>query len=159
MFHVVLHEPEIPHNAGAAGRLCLATGATLHLIRPLGFSLEDKQVRRAGLDYWKEVNVQVWDSLEDLQNAADSSARLWMISTKGGTSYWEADYQTGDYFVFGCESRGLPESLLAQNKDRLLRIPMRTESTRSLNLSTAAALVLYEAVRQQHPGGPDLSQD
>jgi tRNA (cytidine/uridine-2'-O-)-methyltransferase len=157
MFHLVLHEPEIPHNAGAAGRLCLATGSTLHLIRPLGFSLEDKQVRRAGLDYWKDVEVQVWDCLEDLQNAADSSARFWMITTKGGTSYWETDYQAGDYFILGCESRGLPESLLAQNKQRLLRIPMLPGSTRSLNLSTAAALVLYEAVRQQHAGGPDLA--
>ena len=157
MFNLVLHEPEIPHNAGAAGRLCLATGSTLHLIRPLGFSLEDKQVRRAGLDYWKDVEVEVWDSLEELRQAAPDAARFWMITTKGGTSHWDTTFQPGDYIVLGCESRGLPESLLAANVDSLVRIPMLPVSTRSLNLSTAAALVLYEAVRQHHDGGPDLS--
>ena len=159
MFNLVLHQPEIPHNAGAAGRLCLATGAKLHLIRPLGFSIDDKQVRRAGLDYWKDVDVSVWDSLDDLRAAAAASARFWMITTKAGHSYWEADYQAGDYFILGCESRGLPESLLEENRETLLRIPMLPESTRSLNLSTAAALVLFEAVRQHHSGGPNLSMD
>lgn len=158
MFNLVLHEPEIPHNAGAAGRLCLATGSTLHLIRPLGFSLDDKHVRRTGLDYWKDVEVRVWDSLADLQAAATTESRFWFLTTKSTRSHWEARYRPGDYLVLGCESRGLPESLLAENSETTIRIPMREGSTRSLNLSTAAALVLYEAVRQHHAGGVALSK-
>ena len=148
MFHLVLHQPEIPFNAGAAGRLCLATGSTLHLIRPLGFSLEDKQVRRAGLDYWKDVDLVLWDSFAAMKEAAAPEARFWFLSTKGTTAHWDAPFQEGDYLVLGSESRGLPESLLAEHSDALLRIPMQEASTRSLNLASSAAIVLYEAVRQ-----------
>lgn len=147
MFHLVLFAPEIPFNAGAAGRLCLATGSTLHLIKPLGFSLDDKQVRRAGLDYWKDVPLHIWDSLPALQ-AAFPKRRFWLLSTKGSQSHWDAQFQTGDFFLFGPESRGLPESLLTQNPDKVLRIPMQEASTRSLNLATSVAIVLYEAWRQ-----------
>ena len=147
MFNLVLVAPEIPHNAGAAGRLCRATGSTLHLVKPLGFSLEDKQVRRAGLDYWKEVALEVWDSLEDLLATAPP-ARTWFLTTKGQTAHWDVAFQPGDFLICGCETRGLPESILAQHPEQLLRIPMQEPGTRSLNLSTAAAVVLYEAWRQ-----------
>lgn len=157
MFHLVLHQPEIPHNAGAAGRLCLATGSKLHLIKPLGFSLDDKQVRRAGLDYWKDVDLQVWDSLEDLQQRAADGARFWFFTTKGTRAHWDLQFHDGDYLVFGCETRGLPESILHQHEHQLARIPMNPESTRSLNLSTSAAIALYEAVRQTHSTPPPSS--
>lgn len=148
MFSIVLVAPEIPHNAGAAGRLALATGAVLHLVKPLGFSLEDKYVRRTGLDYWKDVDVRVWESFEELQTAAGVDARFWYLSTKARRNMWEVPFTHGDYLVFGCEGRGLPESVVFAAGDQALKIPMKEGSTRSLNLSTAVAIVLYEAVRQ-----------
>ena len=151
MFHLVLVTPEIPHNAGAAGRLALATGATLHLVRPLGFSLDDKYVRRTGLDYWQQVDLHVWDSFEALRAAADPAAAFWFLSTKATQAPWHAAFKPGDYLVFGCETRGLPEPLLAGASDHTLCIPMKPGGTRSLNLATAIAVVLYEAVRQQDP--------
>jgi tRNA (cytidine/uridine-2'-O-)-methyltransferase len=151
MFHIVLIEPEIPHNAGAAGRLALATDSTLHLVEPLGFSLEDKYVRRTGLDYWQDVKLRVWKSFDELQATADASARFWFLSTKATASPWQAAFQPGDYLVFGRETRGLPENLITQAGDHALRIPMVPGSTRSLNLATAISIVLYEAARQQNP--------
>ncbi len=151
MFHVVLVEPEIPHNAGAAGRLALATDSTLHLVEPLGFSLDDKHVRRTGLDYWQDVKLHTWKSLDELQKAADPSAKFWYLSTKAKASPWEAPFKAGDYLVFGRETKGLPEELVRSQGDQSLCIPMAPNSTRSLNLSTAIAIVLYEAVRQQSP--------
>ncbi len=152
MFHIVLHEPEIPHNAGAAGRLALATGSTLHLIEPFGFSLEDKYVRRTGLDYWHQVNLRVWKSFSELEASAGGGARFWFLSTKAAASPWSTRFQAGDYLVFGRETRGLPENLVTAAGPRALRIPMAPGGTRSLNLSTAVAIVLYEAIRQQDPG-------
>jgi tRNA (cytidine/uridine-2'-O-)-methyltransferase len=151
MFNIVLIEPEIPHNAGAAGRLALATDSQLHLVEPLGFSLEDKHVRRTGLDYWQDVKLHVWKSFDELRNAAGSSARFWFLSTKASSSPWQAAFQPGDYLVFGRETKGLPENLIAAAGENALRIPMVPGSTRSLNLSTAIAIVLYEAARQQNP--------
>ncbi len=151
MFHIVLIEPEIPHNAGAAGRLALATDSTLHLVEPLGFSLEDKYVRRTGLDYWQDVKLHVWKSFEDLQAMAKTTARFWFLSTKATASPWQATFLPGDYLVFGRETKGLPENLVTRAGDRALRIPMVPGSTRSLNLATAIAIVLYEAARQQNP--------
>ena len=151
MFHIVLVEPEIPHNAGAAGRLALATGSTLHLIEPLGFSLDDKHVRRTGLDYWQDVKLEVWPSLEALKDTADPAAGFWFLSTKAVATPWQADFRAGDYLVFGRETKGLPEPVIAAAGDHALRIPMAPGGTRSLNLSTAIAIVLYEAVRQQDP--------
>ncbi|MEM1083012.1 MAG: tRNA (cytidine(34)-2'-O)-methyltransferase [Verrucomicrobiota bacterium] len=148
MLHLVLLEPEIPHNAGAAGRLALATGSRLHLIKPLGFSLDDKQVRRTGLDYWKDVDLQVWESMDELREAAGEEARFWVLSTKAKRGLWDAEFRDGDYLVFGCESRGLPEAMIHAANDQAVRIPMKEEATRSLNLSTAVAITLYEAVRQ-----------
>ena len=151
MFHLVLVEPEIPHNAGAAGRLALATDSTLHLIEPLGFSLDDKHVRRTGLDYWHQVKRHVWPSFDALVQAADPAASFWYASTKAGATPWQAAFRPGDYLVFGRETRGLPQDMLAAAGDHALRIPMSPGGTRSLNLSTAIAIVLYEAVRQQNP--------
>jgi tRNA (cytidine/uridine-2'-O-)-methyltransferase len=148
MFHVVLIEPEIPPNTGNIGRLCLATGARLHLVGPLGFSLEDKALRRAGLDYWHNVDVHRWASFGEVQRAADPAARFWFLTTKTGRPYWSERFADGDYLVFGRETKGLPEPLLAANAERLLTIPMAGDSTRSLNLATAVGIVLYEAVRQ-----------
>lgn len=147
-FHIVLFHPEIPHNTGAAGRLALATGSRLHLIRPLGFSLDEKHVRRTGLDYWAKVDLHVWDSLEELKQTAGLGARFWHLSTKARRSHWQADFRKGDYLVFGPESRGLPESMLKEQADAALTIPMPGEGSRSLNLSTAVAIVLYEGLRQ-----------
>jgi len=151
MFHLVLVEPEIPHNAGAAGRLALATGSTLHLIEPLGFSLDDKHVRRTGLDYWPEVKLRVWKSFDELRQAAEPAARFWFLSTKADATPWQAAFQPGDYLVFGRETRGLPDHLVATAGGHALRIPMEPGGTRSLNLATAIAIVLYEALRQQNP--------
>ena len=152
MFNIVLVEPEIPHNAGAAGRLALATDSTLHLVKPLGFSLEDKHVRRTGLDYWQDVRLKVWESYDEFQSA-NADARMWFLSTKATNSPWTADFKPGDFLVFGRETKGLPESVVNAAGDKALRIPMAPGGTRSLNLSTAVAIVLYEAARQQAPGG------
>jgi tRNA (cytidine/uridine-2'-O-)-methyltransferase len=142
--HIVLVEPEIPHNTGAAGRLALATGSTLHLVKPLGFSLDEKSVRRAGLDYWKDVDLKVWENF-DAFLAAHPKARLWFLSKKAEKSAWTVEFAEDDFLVFGPETRGLPESWLDH---RAIRIPMQKDSTRSLNLATAVAIVLYEAQRQ-----------
>lgn len=151
MFHLVMVAPEIPHNAGAAGRLALATGSVLHLVKPLGFSLEDKYVRRTGLDYWQDVDVRVWDSFDALKAAAEEGSRFWYLSTKATRSPWNTEFKPGDYLVFGCETKGLPEDMVKAAGDQALRLPMKPGSTRSLNLSTAIAITLYEAVRQQAP--------
>ena len=156
MFNLVLVTPDIPHNAGAAGRLALATGATLHLVRPLGFSLDDKHVRRTGLDYWHQVDLRVWDSFAELTAAADRAAGFWFLSTKARRSPWQAAFVPGDYLVFGSETRGLPESLVAAAGDHALCIPMKPGGIRSLNLATAVGIVLYEALRQQSPQWQDV---
>ncbi len=147
MFHIVLIEPEIPPNTGNIGRLCLTTGAHLHLVQPLGFSLDDRALRRAGLDYWQDVQVTLWESWDALR-AAQATARFWFLTTKTKRAYWDAHFADGDFLVFGRETKGLPEPLLAAHAGRLLTIPMAAGSTRSLNLATAAGIVLYEAVRQ-----------
>ena len=148
MFHIVLVEPEIPPNTGNIGRLCLATSARLHLVKPLGFSVDDNAVKRAGLDYWHKVDVSVWDSLEALQDAQPADARYFFLTTKAERPYWSQEFRDGDFLVFGRETKGLPEPLLAANRDRLLTIPMISGETRSLNLATSVGIVLYEAVRQ-----------
>ena len=147
MFNVVLIEPEIPPNTGNIGRLCLATGSTLHLVKPLGFSIDDRTLLRAGLDYWKEVDLRLWDSFEDLQRAQQPDVRLFFLTTKSDRAYYDVGFQSGDFLVFGRETKGLPEALLAAHGEQLLTIPMR--GTRSLNLATAVAIVLFEAMRQQ----------
>jgi tRNA (cytidine/uridine-2'-O-)-methyltransferase len=147
MFNVVLVEPEIPPNTGNIGRLCLATGSTLHLVRPFGFSLEQRQLRRAGLDYWDEVQLQLWDSFDALQQAQSADARYFFLTTKAERPYYTVNFRNGDFLVFGRETKGLRHKLLAANADDCITIPMH--GTRSLNLATAVAIVLFEAVRQQ----------
>ncbi|MFZ4766169.1 MAG: tRNA (cytidine(34)-2'-O)-methyltransferase [Roseimicrobium sp.] len=154
MLHIVLFQPEIPHNTGAVGRLCLATGARLHLIKPLGFSIDDKQLKRAGLDYWREVDVRVWDSFEELCAAAPPSASWFLLTTKASKTYWHATFPPECYLVFGPETRGLPDSMLREREEACLRIPMK--DTRSINLATAVGIVLYEALRQQNGGDTGL---
>jgi tRNA (cytidine/uridine-2'-O-)-methyltransferase len=146
MFNVVLVEPEIPPNTGNVGRLCLATRSTLHLVGPLGFSLNDRQLKRAGLDYWDEVDVQEWLSLDELQQA-NESARFFYLTTKAKLPYFEVTFRPRDFLVFGRETKGLPERVLSENRESCITIPMH--GTRSLNLATAVAIVLFEAMRQQ----------
>jgi tRNA (cytidine/uridine-2'-O-)-methyltransferase len=147
MFHVVLIEPEIPPNTGNIGRLCLGAGASLHLVKPLGFSIDDRTLRRAGLDYWKDVQVTLWDSFEEMRAAQPDQARFFFLTTKTRNAYWDVAFEPGDFLVFGRETKGLPEPLLEANADRCLTIPM-TGKTRSLNLATSVGIVLFEAVRQ-----------
>ena len=150
MFNVVLVEPEIPPNTGNVGRLCLATKSTLHLVNPLGFSLEDRQLKRAGLDYWNEVDLKVWDSLDALLNAKREDHRCFFVTTKAGRAYWDVEFRPGDFLIFGRETKGLPESLLSAHEPDCITIPMA--GTRSLNLANAVGIVLFEAIRQQQLG-------
>lgn len=146
-FNIVLIEPEIPPNTGNIARLCAATGAVLHLVGKLGFSIDDRYLKRAGLDYWEFVRLKQWPDLESLQAVADEG-RFFYLSTKVSRSYLQAGFQPGDYIVFGKETKGLPEELLAANPDTAITIPMPAGAVRSLNLSTSAGIVLYEALRQ-----------
>ena len=147
--HLVLVEPEIPPNTGNVARLCAATHSTLHLIEPLGFKLDNAQLKRAGMDYWRHVTWHRWRNWSDFAAALDPSARVWFIESGGPKSYAEVQYEADDYLVFGRETAGLPRRLLEANVDRWLRIPMFNREARSLNLSNCAALVLFEALRQQ----------
>lgn len=146
MLHVVLVEPEIPPNAGNIARLCLAAGARLHLVEPLAFSLDEKALRRAGMDYWHLCDVKRWASLAELQTS-EPAGRYFYFTTKASKVYWDEAFQDGDFLVFGRESRGLPESLLRENAEACLTIPMQPEA-RSLNLATSVGIALYEAKRQ-----------
>ncbi|MGI8481959.1 MAG: tRNA (cytidine(34)-2'-O)-methyltransferase [Chthoniobacterales bacterium] len=147
MFNVVLVEPEIPPNTGNIGRLCFATRATLHLVKPLGFSTDDRELKRAGLDYWKDVNVRIWESFSELQHAYPDSARYFFLTTKASRPYYEVQFRPDDFLVFGRETKGLPEPLIESNAGRAITIPMH--GTRSLNLATAVGIVLFEAIRQE----------
>ncbi len=146
MFNIVLVEPEIPQNAGNIARTCAATGTRLHMIRPLGFEITDKYLKRAGLDYWYLVDVFYYDSFEELQ-AQNPNARFFYFTTKARNRHSDVQFQDGDFLVFGKETKGLPEELLMKNEQFCLRIPM-FEKARSLNLSNSAAIALYEALRQ-----------
>ena len=151
MINVVLHQPEQPGNTGAIGRTCICAGASLHLIRPLGFKTDEKSLKRAGLDYWPRLNVREYRSYEDFL-AEHPTARIWFLTTKGSRTIDEADYRDGDYLMFGRESGGIPEEILAAAPERCLRIPMM-EGERSLNLSNSVAVGLYEALRKTgYPG-------
>jgi len=146
MLHVVLVEPEIPQNTGNIARPCLAAGARLHLVEPLGFEIDGAALRRAGMDYWEKCDVRRWKSLDALRAEA-GGARFFFLTSKAQRPYWQADFCDGDYLVFGRETRGLPESLLAAEQEHLWTIPMAPEA-RSLNLATSVGIVLYEACRQ-----------
>ncbi len=144
---IVLIEPEIPPNTGAIARLCAATHTVLHLVEPLGFKLDDKTLKRAGMDYWQHVTWQSWSSWSALREV-HSAATFYFLTTKTDRSYTQARFQPGDFLVFGRETKGLPESLLKENAETCLTIPMANPQVRSLNLATATAIVLFEAVRQ-----------
>ena len=146
MFNIVLLEPEIPANTGNIGRTCLVTGSRLHLIEPMGFIINDKNLKRAGMDYWKDLDVVIYDSYRDFLEK-NPGVRMWMATTKGQKTHSEAEFKDGDSIMFGKESAGIPEEILMQDKERCIRIPM-AEEQRSLNLSNSVAIVLYEALRQ-----------
>ena len=151
MLNIVLVEPEIPQNCGNIARTCAATGCRLHLIRPLGFDISEKAVRRAGLDYWHMVEVFDYENLADFFSRNDVR-QMWCLSTKAPRSYVEAAFSDGDYLFFGKETKGLPEDFLEAHRESCVRIPMR-ENARSLNLSNAVAITVYEALRQlDYPG-------
>jgi len=147
--NVVLVEPEIPPNTGNVARLCAATRTTLHLIEPLGFKLDDAQLKRAGMDYWQHVQWHRWRNWSAFTAGLQPDARLWFVESGGAQHYAQVKFAPSDYLVFGRETAGLPRALLAENSERWLRIPMFNPDARSLNLSNCVALVLYEALRQQ----------
>jgi tRNA (cytidine/uridine-2'-O-)-methyltransferase len=145
-FHIVLVNPEIPANTGNIARTCAATGTHLHLVRPLGFSTDDRVLKRAGLDYWHAVNITYYDSFEEVE-AANSGARFFFASTRVNNRYTDFQFRDGDFFVFGKETAGLPQSLLDAHSETCMTIPM-TDKVRSLNLANSAAIVVFEALRQ-----------
>ena len=147
--NIVLLEPEIPPNTGNVARLCAATRTRLHLIEPFGFKLDDKQLKRAGMDYWEQVDWKRWPGWREFQAQLPAGAKLWFIESGGPKHYAEVEYSPEDYLVFGRETAGLPKALLEENREQWLRIPMFNAQSRSLNLSNCAALVLFEALRQQ----------
>jgi len=146
MFNIVLVEPEIPANTGNVARTCAVTGCSLHLVKPLGFSIDDKHLKRAGLDYWHLLDVHIYENLEDFLAQADAG-RLYLATTKGARRYDQVRIEPGAYLVFGKETKGLPEWLLDKHPGQCFRIPMRDEA-RSLNLSNSVAIIVYEAFRQ-----------
>jgi tRNA (cytidine/uridine-2'-O-)-methyltransferase len=153
--HIVLVEPEIPPNTGNVARLCAATRTRLHLVEPLGFKLDDKQLKRAGMDYWEHVEWKRWASWTVFEKQLTRAARLWFVESGGPRHYAQVKYASDDYLVFGRETAGLPQGLLDKHRERWLRIPMFNTASRSLNLANCAAIVLYEALRQQGFPGED----
>lgn len=152
--NIVLHEPEIPANTGNIGRTCVATGTSLHLIKPLGFDISDKAVRRAGMDYWKELDLHVYEDFEEFVEK-NPGARIYMATTKARKAYTEVEYKGNDFIMFGKESAGIPEEILVKYEETSVRIPMIGE-IRSLNLSNSVSIILYEALRQQDFEGMKL---
>ena len=152
--NIVLHEPEIPANTGNIGRTCVATGTSLHLIKPLGFDISDKAVRRAGMDYWKELDLHVYENFEEFVEK-NPGARIYMATTKARKAYTEVEYKGNDFIMFGKESAGIPEEILVKYEETSVRIPMIGE-IRSLNLSNSVSIILYEALRQQEFEGMRL---
>ncbi len=147
--HIVLHQPEIPANTGNIGRTCVATGTSLHLIEPLGFRLNEKEIRRAGMDYWEKLSVNRYVNYAEFLQEYERhlGARLWMATTKAKRAYTEAAFGPDDFIMFGRESAGIPEEILVEHEDTCIRIPMLPQ-IRSLNLSNSVAIILYEALRQ-----------
>ena len=154
--NIVLIEPEIPQNTGNIARTCAVIGADLHLIKPLGFDISEKSVKRAGLDYWDKVNIHVYENLEEFKKTVENiKSRVFLYTTKGKKIYSDVKYEDGDYLVFGPESRGIPESYILEHFENAVRVPMGF-NIRSLNLSNTVALAAYEALRQNDFG--DLEQ-
>ncbi len=148
--NIVLHEPEIPSNTGNIGRTCVATGTRLHLIKPLGFSLDEKAVRRAGMDYWKDLDLSIYEDYQDFIDK-NPDAKIYYATTKGQNKYTDVSFPEGAYIMFGKESAGIPEEILVEHPEECIRIPMGHD-IRSLNLANSVAIVTYEALRQQDFG-------
>jgi tRNA (cytidine/uridine-2'-O-)-methyltransferase len=146
-YNIVLIEPEIPMNTGNIGRLCLATGATLHLVKPFGFEIDDARLKRAGLDYWKHISQIVYGGIDEFF-AVNKDKNMVFFSSHAEKDYWSIDYKDDMFFIFGKESVGLPKSITDKNKDKLYKIPMYSPQVRSLNLANAASIVLYEGIRR-----------
>ncbi len=147
MFNIVLYQPEIPQNSGNIARTCSITGARLHIIKPMGFEIDDKKLKRAGLDYWHLLDITYYENFEDFYNKNINCGTMYYCTTKSPHNYCDKTFKDGDYFIFGKETKGLPEELLKDNLDTCIRIPMK-EETRSLNLSNSVAIIVYEALRQ-----------
>lgn len=147
--NIALIRPDIPHNTGAIGRLCVANDVHLHLVKPLGFSLDEKAVKRAGLDYWEHIKLTIWENLEEFEaHLIKHNLNFWLYTTKTEQVYWEQSFANDDFHVFGSETRGLPESFLEAHPSRCVTIPMKSPEIRSLNLATAAGIAMYEHLRQ-----------
>ncbi len=147
MFNIVLVTPQIPNNTGAIGRLCVNTGSSLHLIKPIGFDIDEKAVRRAGLDYWHKIDLHVWESIDDFMSAHPNKERFFFATTKTDRPYFEVDFQEGDYLLFGSETSGIPTEILNAFPEQTMTIPM-TKEGRSLNLAISSGIILYEAIKQ-----------
>ena len=146
MFNVVLFNPQIPPNTGNIGRLCVNAGATLHLVKPLGFDINEKAVKRAGLDYWNKLDLKVWESVEEFLENNDTN-KMYFATTKTDKPYFKANFKKGDFLIFGSETKGIDEEILNKFKERCITIPM-TKEGRSLNLAVSCGIILYEAIRQ-----------
>jgi len=146
VFNVVLINPQIPHNTGAIGRLCVNAGATLHLIKPLGFDISEKAVKRAGLDYWNKLDLNVWENIDEFFEKNDIN-KMHFATTKTNKPYFKAKFKKGDFIIFGSETKGIDENILNKHKDRCITIPM-TKEGRSLNLAISTGIILYDAIRQ-----------
>jgi len=146
VFNIVLFNPQIPPNTGNIGRLCVNAGATLHLVKPLGFDISEKAVKRAGLDYWDKLDLKVWESIDEFLNSVDTS-RCFFATTKTKTPYFKKKYKKGDYFIFGSETKGIDENILNKYRQNCITIPM-TKEGRSLNLAVSCGIILYEGIRQ-----------
>lgn len=147
MFNIVLVTPQIPNNTGAIGRLCVNTGSTLHLIKPLGFDISEKAVRRSGLDYWHKIDLKVWENIDEFLDAHPARERFFFATTKTDRPYFEVEFQEGDYLLFGSETSGIPAEILSAYPDQTMTIPM-TKEGRSLNLAISTGIILYEAIKQ-----------
>jgi tRNA (cytidine/uridine-2'-O-)-methyltransferase len=153
MFNLVLVHPQIPNNTGAIGRLCVNAGASLHLIKPIGFDIDEKAVRRAGLDYWDKLDLHIWENLDDFFAHNDITNNAYFATTKTNKPYFEANFKVGDYIFFGSETAGIPEEILLKYKEQNITIPM-TKDGRSLNLAISTGIVLYDAIRQNYKNFP-----
>ena len=147
MFNIVLVTPQIPNNTGTIGRLCVNTGSTLHLIKPLGFDIDEKAVRRAGLDYWHKIDLHVWENTEEFLEVHPNKERFFFATTKTDRPYFEVEFQEGDYLFFGSETSGIPAEILEAFPNQTMTIPM-TKEGRSLNLAISSGIILYEAIKQ-----------
>jgi tRNA (cytidine/uridine-2'-O-)-methyltransferase len=150
-FNIVLVKPEIPQNTGNIGRLCVNTDSRLHLIKPLGFSLDDKYIKRAGMDYWKHVDVVIYEDVEDFFSS-NTSCRLYFFSTKGEKKYWDCEFEPGSFLIFGNEGSGFPKDFYAKHMEETYTIPMPGKHARSMNLANAVSVVLYEGLRKRFSG-------